>query len=568
MASHYFGVRNIVQERKLLLLFMLVWFVINCLQAYFAGLDGDEAYYWVLSKQVGWGYFDHPPLAPLFINVGESIGHGPLFTRLSTIIFSTLTIPFVWGALPNGLKNIRLFLLLYAATVVFSVYAFITTPDAPLLFFSAVFFYGYKRFLQDENFFNTLIMTIAVTGMFYSKYHGILPVAFVVLSNPRLLLNKFFWLMVVMVTLLFLPHLYWQYQHDWPTVRYHLVERLSKKYRINFTTDYFLGQLLIWGPVISLLFFFKIFTVRVKDRLTRAHLFNFAGVLLFFVFSSFKNTVEPHWTLIAGVSYVVLFLTLLRYGTYKLRKVFMRMAYINIALIILARVLFPMPGSPFHLLRHYSSFFWGKEWAQQLHLKAGDKPVVFTNSYATPSLYNFYNPGATAYGYNTKQYRKTNFSLGTMDCAFDGKAVLVFTDKPLSADTALKIQSRYRSGYLIPVTYKCINTLRIKAINLPTQFSPGETKTAVIELENTGNTPITANDLKMDYAFFISKFNFINSTTAFNIPDPVLQPGYKKRISLSVTAPAEADDYKILFSIVNGILPGNFASDFYDVKVQ
>lgn len=203
MTGNYFEARNITRERKLLLWFMLGWFIINCLQASFLGLDGDEAYYWMLSRQPSWGYFDHPPLAPLLINIGESIGHGPLFTRLSTIILSTLTIPFVYAALPNSLKSIRWFLLLYAGAVVLSVYGFITTPDAPLLFFSAVFFYGYKRFLKQDNFLNTLIMTVAITGMFYSKYHGILPVAFVVLSNPRLLLNKFFWLMVIMVTLLF-----------------------------------------------------------------------------------------------------------------------------------------------------------------------------------------------------------------------------------------------------------------------------------------------------------------------------------------------------------------------------
>lgn len=567
MTGNYFEARNITRERKLLLWFMLGWFIINCLQASFLGLDGDEAYYWMLSRQPSWGYFDHPPLAPLLINIGESIGHGPLFTRLSTIILSTLTIPFVYAALPNSLKSIRWFLLLYAGAVVLSVYGFITTPDAPLLFFSAVFFYGYKRFLKQDNFLNTLIMTVAITGMFYSKYHGILPVAFVVLSNPRLLLNKFFWLMVIMVTLLFLPHLYWQHQHDWPTVRYHLVERLSKQYRINFTTDYILGQLLIWGPIISLLFFFKVISVRVKDKLSRAHLFNFSGVLLFFVVSSFKNTVEPHWTLIAGVSYIVLFMTLIRNSSYKFRTLFLKLAYVNIGLILLARVLFLLPQSPFHLLKHYSSFFWGKEWAKDIYAKAGGKPVVFTNAYATASLYNFYHPDATAYGYSTRQYRKTNFSLSTLDCAFDGKEVLIFTEQALSADTSLKVRSRYRNGYLIPVQYKCINALKIKAISLPKQLKAGETGMAIIELENTGNRPVEAQELKVDYAFFISKFNFINSTNAFILPDAVLEPGYKKRISLPLTAPPVADDYKILFSIVNGILPGNFASDFYNIKV-
>ena len=437
------------------------------------------------------------------------------------------------------------------------------------IFHGSIFFYGYKRFLNNENVLNILIMSLAATGMFYSKYHGILPVAFVVLSNPRLLLNRLFWLMVLLVTILFIPHLLWQYQHDWPTVRYHLIERLSKRYKINFTTDYILGQLLIWGPIISLLYFFKFATVKIKDKLTRAHLFNFAGVLLFFVLSSFKNTVEPHWTLIAGVSYVVLFLTILKYGTEKLRRVFLKMAYVNIGLILLARILFLLPNSPFQLLKHYSSFFWGKQWAAQVKDKSKGTPVIFTNAYATPALYNFYNPDQVTYGYNTKRYRKTNYSLGQSDCLFDGKDVLIFSDRPISADTAITIQSKYRRGFLIPVkNYKCINALRIEGISVPKKFKPGETKIAVIELSNTGSKAIDASGLKIDYAFFISKFNFINSTARFNLPDQLLAPGYKKRIRIPITAPVESDKYKILFSFVNGIIDGNFASDFYNTEVD
>ncbi|MFV0605216.1 MAG: glycosyltransferase family 39 protein [Niabella sp.] len=567
MTDVLFRTRNIVQERKLLLLFMVCWFIVNCLQASFLGLDGDEAYYWVLSQNISWGYFDHPPLAPLLINIGESIAHGSLFTRLATIILSTLTIPLVYGALPGRLQNIKWFVILYASTLIFNVYGFITTPDAPLFFFSALFFYGYKQFLKTQNIGNTLIMAVAVTGMFYSKYHGILPVIFVVLSNIRLLKNKYFWLMVILVTVLFLPHLYWQYQYNWPTVRYHLVERLSKTYRISFTTDYILGQLLIWGPLISLLFFFRILSTRIQGKLTRAHVFNFSGVLLFFAVSSFKNTVEPHWTLIAGVSYIVLFLNIVQKSNHRFRKGLLRVAYVNIGLILLARILFLLPHSPFQILKHFSPFFWGKEWAAQVNTMANGKPVIFTNSYAMPALYNFYNPHSAAYGYSTKQYRKTNYSIGLQDCIYDGQQVLIFSSKPLGSDTLRKVQSKYRSGYLLPITYKCINALRIKAITLPKLYQSGETLPAVIEITNTGNMPINAATVKIDYAFFIAKFEFINSKESYLLPDTVIPPGYTKKLQVQITAPYEPGDYKILFSFANGILPGNFASDFYDVEI-
>ena len=570
MTGNLFKTDRPAPERKLMLLFMLVWLLINCLQACFLGVDGDEAYYWVLSKQVSWGYFDHPPLAPLLINIGESIGHGPLFTRLSAIIISTLTIPFVYAALPREYKSIRWFIVLYAATLIFNVYGFITTPDAPLLFFSAVFFYAYKKFLQKENLANTLLMAIAVTGMFYSKYHGILLVIFVVLSNVRLLFNKYFWLMVMIVTILFSPHLIWQYVHDWPTVRFHLIERLAKNYRVTYTTDYILGQLLIWGPLISLLFFYNIRRVKATDKLMRAHLFNFIGVVLFFVLSSFKNNVEPHWTLIAGVSYVVLFLSLIKNGNLKFRKVFLKTACANIGLILLARVLFLVNPSPFQLIDHFNTLFWGKQWAKELYVKAGSTPVIFPDSYAMPALYQYYNPQVETYGYNTKRYRKTNYSLYNDDCVYTGRRVYVFSDTAQHMDKIQAICTKYSSGFLIPIeSYHCASPLKIQAIGWPKQFRRGETKMITVQIMNTGLNNINARDMRLDYAFFVAKNQFTNATASYLLPDTLLAPGYNKLIKIPVTAPADHNAYKrVLFSIINGNFQGNFASDFYPIIVK
>ena len=70
------------------------------LQAYFNGLDGVVTYYWTYSRHLQWGYFDHPPMVAISIKLGELFGHGPLFTRLGTILFSAATIVVGFRALP------------------------------------------------------------------------------------------------------------------------------------------------------------------------------------------------------------------------------------------------------------------------------------------------------------------------------------------------------------------------------------------------------------------------------------------------------------------------------------
>ena len=53
--------------------FLAIWLVINLIQSYFTELAHDEAYYWMYSKYLSWGYFDHPPMIALIIKIGYAI---------------------------------------------------------------------------------------------------------------------------------------------------------------------------------------------------------------------------------------------------------------------------------------------------------------------------------------------------------------------------------------------------------------------------------------------------------------------------------------------------------------
>ena len=71
--------------------------------------------------------------------------------------------------------------------VMFSVYGFVTTPDAPLLFFTALFFLLYKHYLDKPSWLLALALGVTLAAMLYSKYMAVLVLGFVVLSNPKLL---------------------------------------------------------------------------------------------------------------------------------------------------------------------------------------------------------------------------------------------------------------------------------------------------------------------------------------------------------------------------------------------
>lgn len=53
---------------------LFIWWLINLLQAAFTELAHDEAYYFMFSQQLDWGYFDHPPMTALLIWLGSFMG--------------------------------------------------------------------------------------------------------------------------------------------------------------------------------------------------------------------------------------------------------------------------------------------------------------------------------------------------------------------------------------------------------------------------------------------------------------------------------------------------------------
>lgn len=559
-----------VHIRKYAPLYILFisWLVINLIQAACIGVDGDEAYYWMFSKHLDWGYFDHPPFVALLITIGEQFGHGPFFTRLGTVIFSTATAFLIFIGLPDTLKQVKYFAWLFPSILIFNVYGFITTPDAPLFFFSALFFLAYKRYLEQESFSTSILLSIAITGMFYSKYHGILPVLFVVLSNPLILKRKSFWLIASMVLILFSPHVYWQYQHDWPTVRFHLFERGLRIYKINFTLDYILGQLLIWGPFVSVFFYWKIFKIKWHDKLIKAHLFNFMGVLFTFLLSSFKNHVEAHWTLVAGTSFVVLFMSIIDQGNEKRKLFFLKLAKLNIVLIFFIRIILLIPGVPLDKINNYKPFVFGKSWADSIYKHAGTTPVIFTNSYILPSIYHYYHPNTTSLGYSTKYYRKTQYSINDAEYLLNGKKVLWFNDT--ASVERQKIHSPFKSGNLVPINpYRSVNGLKVEANNLPESLRTDDTADIEIIVKNTGMKDII-NDGQISISYSFSKYSYVVDEGAgiFQIQKTIIPPGYEMKVPIKLIAPAKKGATRLLFSINNGMLSGNFASPYYKINIE
>ena len=86
-----FSMRSFFQKHHRVL-FYSSWIILGFIQSRLTELLDDEAYYWVYSKFLDWGYFDHPPMVALLIKMGYSIFHNELGARLFFLLLNVLSL--------------------------------------------------------------------------------------------------------------------------------------------------------------------------------------------------------------------------------------------------------------------------------------------------------------------------------------------------------------------------------------------------------------------------------------------------------------------------------------------
>ena len=295
--------RSFLQKNHRLVFYGL-WLLLGLLQSGLTELQDDEAYYWVFSQYLDWGYFDHPPMTALLIKMGYAIFPNELGVRLFPLLLNIFSLVIIEQLIDK--KNPLLFYAIALSMAVIQIAGFIAVPDNPLIFFTALFFLFYKKFLNKSSLFNAVLLGLSIAFLLYSKYHAVLIVLFVLLSNFKLFTKYQTYLAGIIALLLFAPHLWWQYQHDWISFRYHLFESNVNAYKPSFTPEYLFGQLLLPGPIAGFILLPAAILYNTKNATERALRFTMIGFYAFFLLSSFRGKVEGNWTSPVLVSLIVL----------------------------------------------------------------------------------------------------------------------------------------------------------------------------------------------------------------------------------------------------------------------
>lgn len=400
-------------------LYLLIWVLADLVQALFTNMHADEAYYALYGQFLDWGYYDHPPMVALLTYLSHFVGMGALSVRFCTVLLHGATIWLVWKTLSQvnaSVRDVNEFFLIAFSLFMFVLYGFITTPDAPLLFFTALFFYLYQQYLKKDSFLLAMLLGLTMAAMLYSKYMAVLVIGFVVLSNFKLLKDWKLWLAVVLAALLFMPHILWQFNHDFPSLKYHFLIR-KDPFSWLYVLEFLPNQLLVFNPVCLFLAFYFCWQERKnKDSFTRACVFTCVGFVMFFWVMTVNGHAEPHWTI--AITIPMLFLLYRNTRKELWQKRILRFILPMAVIVLLVRIGLCMPFVP-----DVTGFGNYQPAMEAIHQQAGNKPVVFYTSFQKPSLYR-YHTGGNGMALSSLYNRQTQYDILQFDKEIQGKQVL------------------------------------------------------------------------------------------------------------------------------------------------
>ena len=468
---------------RLVLLWLGVWWIANLVQAGFAELANDEAYYHMFAERLAWGYFDHPPVTALLVWAGERLFGGELGVRFFFTVLQPLYLWILWRLIrpaDAGRRDAALFVVVSAATLMLQLYGFIAVPDGPLMFTTALFLLTFKWFSENRRR-AWLWMGIAMALMAYSKYHGALVVLFALAANPRQLLRPALYSSGAVALLLLVPHLVWQYEHDWASFAYHLSGRNSV-FRPGYVVEFLANVLVVFNPFFVPLYVQAWRKVKPQTPVGRALKLLPVAFIVFFMLSSLRGYVQPQWVIVSCFGLVcVLFAYARRHP--RTRRYVMRAGGVTVGLIVLVRLvmIFNPLGIRFEVFNNPESY-------AAIAAEADGRPVVFRYGYAVAAKYAFYT-GGEAYCQPNIRYRTHQWQFRDDDSQFIGREVLVECPDGTVSDSTRQVRTLTMANgrsftWFVDPAFHPVRLVDIAFTGLPGRVAAGETLRLELRIRN------------------------------------------------------------------------------------
>ena len=226
-------------------------------------LSADEAYYWLWSRHLAAGYFDHPPAIAFIIRAGTALFGATSFgVRVGGIFLSFIASWFVWrtGAiLAHDEKVGALACLFFNLTLMISVEMLAATPDAPSIVTAAVFCWTLAKIAETKDRRWWLAVGAAAGLGLLSKYSafflGLGALIWLIVNPPmrRWLASPWPYGGAFLALLLFAPNLWWNETHGWETFAFQFGRVEGETFTLRHLFEFLGAQAVMATPFILLL---------------------------------------------------------------------------------------------------------------------------------------------------------------------------------------------------------------------------------------------------------------------------------------------------------------------------
>jgi 4-amino-4-deoxy-L-arabinose transferase-like glycosyltransferase len=293
-------------------------------------LHPDEAYYWLWSRHLDIGYFDHSPLVAYFIWFTTLLSKSELWVRLSGTIVTLIVSLLTWKLALQLFGSIR---VAAGSVMLFNVYPLtmlgliVITPDIPVFLFWSLSVYIFWQIISSNKSWLWYALGLSFGLALLSKYTAILLVPclfiYLVLTDDRRWLKTIHPYLSLLVGLLcFLPVVYWNSRHDWISFTFQFSHGLGgQSYSFDRLVEYIVGQLLVAGPLV---WFFGMYAAFAwlfrKDKAQLFLILTALPVILFFGFSSLKKLAGPNWPVFAYFTFSIFVTKYFLDSTSKIRR--------------------------------------------------------------------------------------------------------------------------------------------------------------------------------------------------------------------------------------------------------
>ncbi len=274
-------------------------------------LSNDEAYYWMWSRNLAAGYYDHPPMVAVLIRLSTAVfGDTPFGVRALSVLLGLLASWAVWRATVAlyASETLGAFAALYFNLTLFvAAGTVIVTPDAPLLIASAFVLLFLAKVFQTGRGIWWLGVGVAAGLALASKYTALffgLGILIWLCWEPALrrwLLTPWPYLGGLVALAIFLPVLLWNADHDWISfLKQGARVGIRGEFTLRYLGEHFAAQFGMATPgvfVLGLMGLAAMLYGQGGPRPVRLLI----GVLvwplaIYFVWHSFHSRVEGNWT--------------------------------------------------------------------------------------------------------------------------------------------------------------------------------------------------------------------------------------------------------------------------------